>query len=1089
MGRDDFVIDNEKVLLLNELRLFLGEADKISIAVGYFFMSGFAEIMDSLERMENSKDPDDCMRLLISPTTNRSTAEALLAANESYTDVQRDSEVEPPVTGMSGARDDARRTLEYMPQTKKDKAAVEKLASLIRKKKLFVKVYTKERLHAKAYILEDTRGIGKVYAFIGSSNLSISGIRDHAELNLRTDHPTETKQMLEWFERHWNDPSTQDFTAELADVIGKSWVKARRSLADVYRKAALHEHDMVEIVQPPKTGNITMFDFQKIAFGSAIKKLDEYGGVIIADVVGMGKSIIGSAILRYLQDTKRSRPLIVCPPHLAKMWREYADMFGVNAVVESRYKIGMDDDVLARYTDCDVVLVDESHNFRYSTTNAYEKLLAFMEEKPDDSYMIMLTATPISNTITDLKNQLKLFPSEKIAAVPPLVGTTINDYFKNVMDGNDITDEGAEKIRELLRHILIRRTKTQIQERYATPDGDRFYLEQDGKRNYFPKRNLTNPAEYDVDKVYKYSFDRMHKAIGDLKLARYAPGNYVTETYLDPAHPEYRKYSELASTTKPLVGIVRASLLKRMESSIAAFAGSIEKYLAGHIEFQRLLDSGTVPIGKEFQEEIYKRISSNDHDDETNLSEIRSQYDIGAFDVDRWKADMGHDSDLFATITGYLPSKNDYATNDDKLHKFRKILEGMPSEKILVFTESAVTAKYIYDYLTVNERGRLDRNIKQIDSKQGAKEKNNAIRRFDPKNNNAELPKSEEIDVLISTDVLSEGVNLQAGRVVINYDFHWNPVRLIQRVGRVDRIGSEHKTVDIINFLPTSRIEERLSLKEKVSAKITLIRSIMGGDQQILEATEEFDADAISAIYASDEDVLESNMIDPAASNLLDTESESEVEADRIRKDEEELVKIRAMPFGMRTASGQNTLLIACEAEEAVVDGDGNTVSERKFRRHYKVSSGECRHVWPLWFLNQLGHHAGDARVGEPEPYDGMVGLAWKEFWRDTRNRQADSKLYKHQKYFDGKLRRVMGDDQLAERARKLMPFVRQRMLPNHQPYRALVALRKSLTRDAAADDSAMVSELESLREKHGETYRMSIRKPRILYSVMVDDE
>ena len=348
MGRDDFVIDNEKVLLLDELRLFLGEADKISIAVGYFFMSGFAEIMDSLERMEGSKDPDDCMRLLISPTTNRPTAEALLAANESYADVQRDSEVDPPVTGMSGAHDDARRTLEYMPQTEKDKAAVEKLASLIRKKKLFVKVYTKERLHAKAYILEDTRGIGKVYAFIGSSNLSISGIRDHAELNLRTDHPAETKQMLEWFERHWNDPSTQDFTAELADVIGESWVKARRSLADVYRKAALHEHDRIEIVQPPKTGNITMFDFQKIAFGSAIKKLDEYGGVIIADVVGMGKSIIGSAILRYLQDAKRSRPLIVCPPHLAKMWREYADMFGVNAVVESRYKIGMDDDVLCQ---------------------------------------------------------------------------------------------------------------------------------------------------------------------------------------------------------------------------------------------------------------------------------------------------------------------------------------------------------------------------------------------------------------------------------------------------------------------------------------------------------------------------------------------------------------------------------------------------------------------------------------------------------------------------------------------------------------------------------------------------------------------
>ena len=195
------------------------------------------------------------------------------------------------------------------------------------------------------------------------------------------------------------------------------------------------------------------------------------------------------------------------------------------------------------------------------------------------------------------------------------------------------------------------------------------------------------------------------------------------------------------------------------------------------------------------------------------------------------------------------------------------------------------------------------------------------------------------------------------------------------------------------------------------------------------------------------------------------------------------------MPFGMRAASGQGTLLIACEAEEAVVDGDGNTVSERKFRRHYKVSSSGCRRVWPLPFLSQLGSHAGDARVGEPESYDGLVGLAWKEFGRDTRNRQADAKLYKHQKYFDGELRRMISDDRLAERARKLMPFVRQRMLPNHQPYRALVALRKNLTRDATADNSTMVSELEALREKHGESYTMSIRKPRILYSVMVDGE
>ena len=197
---------------------------------------------------------------------------------------------------------------------------------------------------------------------------------------------------------------------------------------------------------------------------------------------------------------------------------------------------------------------------------------------------------------------------------------------------------------------------------------------------------------------------------------------------------------------------------------------------------------------------------------------------------------MGRDSNLFATIRGYLPPADSHTANDDKLHKFREMLAGMPSEKVLVFTESAVTAKYIYGYLTADKKGKLNRSVAQIDSKQKAKDKYEAIRRFDPKNNGVpNLPKSEEIDILVSTDVLSEGVNLQAGRVVINYDFHWNPVKLIQRVGRIDRIGSEHEVVDVINFLPTTKIEERLSLKERVASKITLIRSIMGGDQKILE--------------------------------------------------------------------------------------------------------------------------------------------------------------------------------------------------------------------------------------------------------------
>ena len=196
------------------------------------------------------------------------------------------------------------------------------------------------------------------------------------------------------------------------------------------------------------------------------------------------------------------------------------------------------------------------------------------------------------------------------------------------MDGTHITAEGAERIRELLRHVLIRRTRTQIMKKYAKRDGDRYYLEKDGERMYFPKRRLRHPEEYDVNKVYNNSFDEIQDAIRKLKLARYAPGNYIREEYLEPTHPEYKKYQDLMSTTLPLIGIVRTSLLKRMESSIAAFADSVERYLKGYKEFKRILTNGVVPVGKEFHDEIYKKISSDQDDyDDSDLSRIESQYE------------------------------------------------------------------------------------------------------------------------------------------------------------------------------------------------------------------------------------------------------------------------------------------------------------------------------------------------------------------------------------------------------------------------------------------------------------------------------
>ena len=1090
MGSEDTVIDNENVILLDQLKEILPDTNRASIAVGYFFISGFSAIMDSLHKIESSNDPNHIIRLLISPTTNRATAEALLASNESYDTARiKSKEVGLEKKGKETTQEEVKKTLEHMSQTNEDQNAVTKLVELIKKKKAQIKVYTKDQLHAKAYIFElDNRQLSKM-AIVGSSNLSISGIKEHTELNLRTNHPGDSEKLLEWFDRHWNDPSCQEFTQEIADIIDESWV-AKHSPNDVYDKAVLYEHkEMFDDTGDDdiQTGE-ELFDFQKTAVSNAIKKLDKYGGVMIADVVGTGKSYIGSAILKHLKENNRSKPLIICPPHLKEMWQDYMRDFEVYCEIESRYKIGMEDNILKRYTNCDVVLIDESHNFRNSNTNAYKALLAFMEEKTEEARIIMLSATPISNSITDLKNQLRLFPREMLLQIPPLNNTTLDEYFKGLEGSkSDIRTEADTKIRELLKYILIRRTRKQIMEKYAKKDGKRYYLEKDGGRKYFPKRKLNNPREYDVDKVYNNSFDMIQSAIENLTLARYAPGNYIKEEYLNESNPDYKKYADLNNTTKPLVGIVRTSLLKRMESSIMAFSSSVEHYQEGYKEFRKQLDNNKVPIGPDFHDEIYKKIAydGEDYDDddyEKRMAKIPSQYDIKAFDVERWKKDMATDINNFASIKGNLVAQSEYTKFDDKLHTLVNLINGMDQKKILIFSESAVTAKYIYKYM--KKELKPARRIEQIDSKQGNTEKNALVRRFDPKNNNAtDIPKSKEIDVLISTDVLSEGVNLQAGKTVINYDFHWNPVRLIQRVGRIDRIGTEHETIDVINFLPTNKIDESLSLKERVANKIDTIRRIIGHDQQILESTEALDSNGVEDIYTGNENVLDSDIV-----SMIDmTESKSEQDADKIKKDETKLQHVERMSFGIRSVSGKGKLLIACEAEEAIVDQQDYKISERTFRRHYEITQDGISQIGPSSFLNQLEKNQRSVSGNEDSTYNEFVADVWNKFNRDMKNSRAKKTMLKHQQYFDKKLKQISETQDVGRRAMSLLPFVGQRMLTNRQPYKKLIELRKEIDINPNMDEKIMIESLEKIRSKYGHMeYEKTINKPRILYSMMV---
>ena len=1069
---NESVIDNENVILLDQLKEHLPDTYRASIAVGYFFISGFAEIMDSFNKIENSDNPDHVIRLLISPTTNRLTAEALLASNESFEDAQRKAATSN-VNGRDVAAEQIKDTLGHMPQTANDYKAVAKLIQMIRSKKLYVRVYTRERLHAKAYIFElDNKQLPKM-SIVGSSNLSISGIREHTELNLRTNVDNDSEKLLEWFDRHWDD--AEEFTEEMADIMHDSWTNKRRPI-DVYRKAVMHEYgdlpeDVIDNVEARE-----LFEFQKMAVLKSIRMLDAYGGVIVADVVGTGKSYIGSVILKYLKEAKGAKPLIICPPHLIDMWKDYMSMFDIYAEVISRYKIGMDDNVLNHYTNCDAILVDESHNFR-NKTNSYEALHGFMERQRDDSYIVMLTATPVSNGVTDLKNQLNLFPAERVKDIPPLGNTSLEEYFKGTEKEHSLTPEGEDKIRELLRHILIRRTRRQIREKYAKQDGKRYYLEmENGEKKYFPERNLTTPREYDIDKVYLSSFDDVLRHIENLTMARYSPGDYIKDEYRKTTHPEYKKYNDLANRMKSLIGMVRSGLLKRMESSIAAFETSVNNYAEGSQKFLDFLKKDIVPIGKDYQDAIYKSIAYDDDlYDFDNLG--KSDYSIDAFDVVKWRADLVHDIGEFDKILNYLPDEKDYSESDDKFDSLLEVIRNR-DEKILLFTESRVTAKYLFKRIT---KELPDIRVDQIDSLKSSADKRKLVGRFDPINNNMPKPE-EELDMLVSTDVLSEGVNLQAGRTVINYDFHWNPVRLIQRVGRIDRIGSKHETVDIINFLPTTKIESHLGLQERVASKIDTIRRVIGHDQVILEPSEKIDKDAVIDIYAGVEDVL-----DLDSEGILDmVQTVAELDAEEIQNDGALKRKIVSLPLGIRSSVGGNKMLVACEADETLFRND-EKIDAKTFRRYYMVTDDTVQKMTASSFLKLLGD-AKDKAVQDTGPnYNGFVRDAWAKFTRDMKNEQAKKRITKLQSFFEKKLNAISDDEVLGRRAQLLLPRIKAMMVNNKKPHTTLHNLRKKINSDDL-DSTKIIGNLESIfKDEKKYRYRREIGKPRILYSMEIN--
>src|SRR5260370_23215555 len=534
------IIDNRREKLVDHINRMLNSTELARFAVGYFFLSGLESIAGRLEDVKE-------LRLLIGNTSNRETIEQIAEGYRRLELVQDALEAQsyPKRTEMARMAADTasniRISIEHMDQTNEGELLVRTLAQMITEKRLKVRVYTKGRLHAKAYIFDYSDGLfdwkgrsverhEKGIAIIGSSNLTLSGVSHNTELNVVVQGNDNHAELASLFDELWNE--SQDFDETLMREMQQSWAIAPVRPYDIYMKTLyslvkdrLEGDDAREILWDDEITQ-RLADFQKVAVRQAVQIIRDFGGAFVADVVGLGKSYIGAAIVKHFERTEHARPLIICPAPLVEMWERANEVYQLNARVLSMGYLQSDDDGSfnfllkdMRYRDRDFVLVDESHNLRNPDTQRYKVMQAFLATGKQCCF---LTATPRNKSALDVYYQIKLFHQDDKTDLP-VDPPVLKDYFR-------LIEKGERKLPDLLSNILIRRTRNHILRWYGfdavthqplDPSQFKEYIEGrrrayvlgGGRHQFFPTRVLET-IEYSIEDTSRGLYQRLRKLLG-----------------------------------------------------------------------------------------------------------------------------------------------------------------------------------------------------------------------------------------------------------------------------------------------------------------------------------------------------------------------------------------------------------------------------------------------------------------------------------------------------------------------------------------------------------------------------------------------
>ena len=876
------ILDNIKQHLRAALAETMGVAYRADFCVGYFNLLGWRSIDAHVEDWTGGEG-HRC-RILVG--MQRLPHEELRAAR-SLSSGRPDLDNQTALRLKKRLAEEFREQLTLGAPTNQDEAGLRRLARQIRAQKVVVKLFLRYALHAKLYLLFRSDPINPTVGYLGSSNLTQSGLSLQGELNIDVLDHDACQKLAAWFEERWNDRWCVDISDELVAIIEGSWAREQLiSPHHIYIKIAYHlsqeaRAGLAEFRIPRDFGN-QLLDFQTAAVKIAAHHLNKRGGVIIGDVVGLGKTLMATALARVFEDDHGLETLIICPKNLVPMWEDHRERYRMRARVLSMSRVLGELPDLRRYR---LVLIDESHNLRNRQGKRYRAIQEYIRE--NESKCILLSATPYNKTYLDLSSQLRLFvPETEDLGVRPerllreMGETEFLRHHQAPVRSLAAFEQSphADDWRELMRLYLVRRTRSFVQDNYAVTDpadGRRYLTFEGGDRSYFPTR-APKTLRFDIDAQYARLFaDDVVDAINALELPRYGLGNYVTDSPpTPPSSAEAKVLDDLSRAGKRLMGFCRTNLFKRLESSGHAFLLSIERHVLRNCVFMHAIENDLpLPIGT--ADASLLDVQSSDEDSDSTAGDL---FDADGEDADappvaatslrteeqfrqqagqvyalfsgsyrrrfRWlaahhfEAALGEDLTAdAATLRNLLVRFGEWrAAADAKLAALVELLvDRHPERKVLVFTQFADTVRYLEGELR-------SRAVSRMAAATGDTEDPTGLAwRFSPRSNGREdrVADNDELRVLVATDVLSEGQNLQDCAIVVNYDLPWAIIRLIQRAGRVDRIGQRARDILCYSFLPAEGVERLLRLRARVRERLDENAEVVGADEAFFEGDDE----------------------------------------------------------------------------------------------------------------------------------------------------------------------------------------------------------------------------------------------------------